>query len=126
MLLTQLWCKPHGGRPICETFAMRFWAEYGTFFREFRRHFRHTGSILPSGILLARALASELRKPREPALILEVGPGTGSVTHQILRHLLADDRLDLVELNGDFVSLLQRRFDQEWDFAFHREQVRLM
>src|SRR5262249_30003808 len=98
----------------------------GTFFREFRRHFRHTGSILPSGIFLARALASELRKPREPALILEVGPGTGSVTHQILRHLLADDRLDLVELNGAFVSLLQRRFDQEWDFAFHREQVRLM
>src|SRR5437588_9106411 len=108
MLLTQLWWKAPRRQPICETSAMRFWAEYGTFFREFRRHFRHTGSILPSSIFLARALASELRKPREPGLILEVGPGTGSVTHQILRHLLPDDRLDLVELNGDFVSLLKR------------------
>jgi phospholipid N-methyltransferase len=105
---------------------MRFWAEYGTFFREFRRHFRDTGSILPSGIFLARALTSELRKPRGPARILEVGPGTGSVTYQLLRHMLPDDRADLVELNGHFVALLQRRFDQDMEFRRRRPQVRLI
>jgi phospholipid N-methyltransferase len=105
---------------------MRFWAECGTFFQEFRRHFRHTGSILPSSVFLARALSSELRKPRASARILEVGPGTGSVTHEILRRLLPGDRLDMVELNAHFVALLERRFNQEWDFACHRHQVRLI
>jgi phosphatidylethanolamine/phosphatidyl-N-methylethanolamine N-methyltransferase len=105
---------------------MRFWAEYGTFFREFRRHFRDTGSLLPSSKFLARALVSELRKPRAPSRILEVGPGTGSVTAQILRHMQAEDRLDAVELNGHFVALLQRRFDQERLFRTLRHQVRLL
>jgi phospholipid N-methyltransferase len=105
---------------------MRIWAEYGTFFREFRRHFRDTGSILPSGLFLARALTSELRQPRPPARILEVGPGTGSVTQQILRHLGPEDRADLVELNGHFVALLQRRFDRDMVFHRCREQVRLI
>ncbi len=105
---------------------MRIWAEYGTFFREFRRHFRDTGSILPSGLFLARALTSELRQPHAPARILEVGPGTGSVTQQILRHLGPRDHADLVELNGHFVTLLQRRFDQDMEFRCKREQVRVI
>ncbi|MBL8798618.1 MAG: methyltransferase domain-containing protein [Planctomycetia bacterium] len=105
---------------------MHIWAEYGTFFREFRRHFRDTGSVLPSGLFLARALTTELRKPRAPARILEVGPGTGSVTQQILRHLLPGDRFDAVELNGHFVALLQRRFDRDWEFRSRRSQVRLI
>ena len=105
---------------------MRFWAECGSFFREYRRHSRSTGSILPSSVFLSRALASELRRPRLPGRILEVGPGTGSVTHQILNHLLPADRFDMVELNGHFVALLQRRFDQEWDFRSRRHQVRIL
>jgi phospholipid N-methyltransferase len=71
-------------------------------------------------------LTSELRRPRLPGRILEVGPGTGSVTHQILNHLLPADRFDMVELNGHFVALLQRRFDQEWDFRSRRHQVRIL
>lgn len=105
---------------------MRFWAECGSFFREYRRHSRSTGSILPSSVFLSRALTSELRRPRLPGRILEVGPGTGSVTHQILNHLLPADRFDMVELNGHFVALLQRRFDQEWDFRSRRHQVRIL
>lgn len=105
---------------------MRFWSEYGTFFREFRRHFRDTGSIVPSSVFLARALASELRAPRRPCRILEVGPGTGSVTDQILKHLLPGDRLELVELNCHFVSLLERRFNQDARFRAHRHQTSLI
>ncbi len=105
---------------------MRFWAECGTFLQEYRRHARSTGSLLPSGKYLARSLTAELGKTRGPARILEVGPGTGSVTAQILRHLCPDDRLDAVELNGHFVALLQRRFDQEPLFRQCRDQVRLI
>ncbi|MCS6851855.1 MAG: methyltransferase domain-containing protein [Gemmataceae bacterium] len=105
---------------------MRFFSECGDFFREYRRHVRTTGAILPSSRFLAHALASELRKPRGPSRILEVGPGTGSVTTAILRELHPADRLDLVELNGRFIAYLQRRFDEEWLFHFHRDQVRLI
>src|SRR5437667_11461757 len=84
---------------------MRFWIECGDFIRESRRHFRDTGALLPSSRFLAQALVSELRKRRGPGRILEVGPGTGSVTAQILRHLMPGDQLDVVELNKHFIEL---------------------
>ncbi len=105
---------------------MQYWNECGRFFRECRHHFRSTGAVLPSTRFLARALVSELRKPREAGRILEVGPGTGSVTKEILRHLRPTDRLDLVEINPRFITLLQERFDREWEFRFYREQVKLI
>src|SRR5438132_4086883 len=93
---------------------MPFWTECRNFFRESRRNFHDTGSVLPSSRFLGRALASELKKVRGPARILEVGPGTGAVTTQILRQLIPGDRFDLVELNSHFVELLQKRMDQDW------------
>jgi phospholipid N-methyltransferase len=68
----------------------------------------------------------ELRKSRGPGRILEVGPGTGSVTAQILRLLLPTDRLDAVEINAHFITLLQCRFEREWTFWRCRDQVRLI
>jgi phosphatidylethanolamine/phosphatidyl-N-methylethanolamine N-methyltransferase len=105
---------------------MRFWVECGDFFRESRRNFRDTGSFLPSSRFLARALVSELRKPRGPGRILEVGPGTGSVTTQILRQLLPGDHLDIVELNSNFVDLLQKRLEHEWKSWQSGGQIRLI
>lgn len=105
---------------------MSYWEECGKFLRETRRHFRSTGAVLPSSRFLARALVSELRKPHRPLRILEVGPGTGSVTREILRYLLPEDRVDLVEINGQFVALLQRRFEKEWAFRSRREQFQII
>src|SRR6266568_3044798 len=76
---------------------MRFWADCGAFFRAFRRNFHTTGAILPSSRFLARAMVSDLKGPRGPARILEVGPGTGAVTREIVRLLQDEDRLDAVE-----------------------------
>ena len=105
---------------------MRYWAECGNFFREYRRHVRSTGALLPSSRFLGAALVSELRKPRSPGRILEVGPGTGSVTRQIARHLLPSDKLDAVEINGQFVDLLRHRFEQDPAFRAHRHQLRII
>jgi phospholipid N-methyltransferase len=105
---------------------MRYWTECREFFREFRRQYRNTGSVLPSSRGLGRALASELRKPRGPARILEVGPGTGAVTEQILHRLRPDDRFDIVEINDHFVALLRERFEKEPPFRNRRGQVRLI
>ncbi|HZT80899.1 MAG TPA: methyltransferase domain-containing protein [Gemmataceae bacterium] len=105
---------------------MRIFEECGDFFRECRRHFRTTGAILPSTRFLARALASELRKPRGPARILEVGPGTGSVTRELLRRLVPGDQLDLVEINAFFVDWLERRFEEDRHFWPHRDRVNII
>jgi phosphatidylethanolamine/phosphatidyl-N-methylethanolamine N-methyltransferase len=105
---------------------MRFWVECGDFIRQSRRHFRDTGAVLPSSRFLAHALVSEWRKRRGASRILEVGPGTGSVTVQILHHLKPGDGLDLVELNPHFIELLKRRFETEWKFWRHRDQVHLI
>ncbi len=105
---------------------MRHLSLCGDFFRECRRHFRTTGSILPSSRFLALALTSELRKRTGPARILEVGPGTGSVTSVILRELHPEDQFDVVEINRHFVDLLQQRIDQEELFRSHRDQINLI
>lgn len=94
------------------------------FFREFRNRFETTGSILPSSRFLARAMTAPLRQhPRtgqagepSPLRILEIGPGSGAVTSEILPLLKPGDRFDLVEINENFVELLRRRFegDPSW------------
>jgi phospholipid N-methyltransferase len=81
---------------------------------------------MPSTRFLARALVSELRKPRNPGRILEVGPGTGSVTKEILHHLLPGDRLDLVEINGQFVDLIRQRFAEDHDFRPYRDRTEVI
>jgi phospholipid N-methyltransferase len=105
---------------------MRIWVECGDFFREFRRHFRTTGAILPSTRFLARALVRPLRERRGPGRILEVGPGTGSVTREIARRMIAGDRLDAVEINGRFIELLRRRIDFDPSFWHAADHIRLV
>ncbi len=105
---------------------MRYLTECREFFQQFRRHYHNTGSLLPSSRSLARALVSQMRRRRGPARILEVGPGTGAVTAEILRSLRPEDRLDLVEINADFVALLQRRFAEEPLWRERREQTQVI
>src|SRR5438552_1849186 len=105
---------------------MRFWVEYSRFLTEYVRHNHTTGSISPSSWFLARALVSEFRNRSGPCRILEVGPGTGSVTQEILRNMGPGDRLDAVEVNERFVALLHGRLDKESTFRNHRDQVRII
>jgi phospholipid N-methyltransferase len=105
---------------------MRIWEECGDFFRECRRHFRTTGAILPSSRFLARALVRQLRGPRPACRILEVGPGTGSVTREIARRMQPADRLDAVEINAHFVQLLDQRLREDRVLRGRRDQVQVI
>jgi phospholipid N-methyltransferase len=105
---------------------MRYLTECREFYREFRRQYRNTGSILPSSRSLGRALVSEIRRAPGPRRILEVGPGTGAVTAEIVRLLRPGDHLDIVEINEHFVNVLRRRFEEEPLFHQRDDQVRLI
>ncbi len=83
------------------------------FWRQFRQQFHTTGSVLPSSRFLGRALARYVGVDDQPRRVLEVGPGTGAVTAQIVRRLGDCDTFDLVELNDEFVRRLNARFASE-------------
>ncbi len=101
------------------------WADYRVFWRQFRQAYNSTGAVLPSGRGLARALSRYVRtgeaasaaaenrptelQPNPTRRILEVGPGTGAVTLQIIHDMRPDDRLVLVERNERFVAHLRQR-----------------
>ncbi len=61
-----------------------------------------------------------------PRRILEVGPGTGAVTTALVRGLGALDRLDLVELNDNFVERLRHRFEREPAFHAVADRARVL
>jgi phospholipid N-methyltransferase len=92
-------------------------ADYRLFWREFRRTYHDTGAIAPSGSRLARALTRFVRDDASsggvPRRILEVGPGTGAVTLQIIAALRPADRVTLVELNPRFADRLRERLYTE-------------
>lgn len=94
------------------TAKLGFMQERMQMWRAFRKDFFHTGSLVPSSRYLGRELAAYLKGERSPARILEIGPGTGPVTAQIVPLLRPGDQFDAVEINGDFVSIVQQRFPQ--------------
>src|SRR5271154_6579896 len=105
---------------------MRYWTECKEFYQEFRGAYRNTGSILPSSRGLARALVAPFRQRKQPARVLEVGPGTGAVTAEILRQLRPGDQLDMVEINPHFVAVLHRRFETEPLWRARRQQTNVI
>jgi len=57
--------------------------------------------------------------------VLEVGPGTGAFTAELVRLLEPQDRLTLVELNPAFVTILRKRFQTEPSFQRLSGQVQI-
>jgi phospholipid N-methyltransferase len=100
--------------------------DYRVFWREFRQTYYTTGAILPSGRSLAKNLARFVGRNPGPRRILEVGPGTGAVTGQIIAAMGHDDRLDLVERNERFVECLEVRSRQDPQFAPVRDRIRIL
>ncbi len=101
--------------------------DWRLFFQEYLRNFHHTGAVSPSSRFLAAALARFVRNGHAdgPRRVLEVGPGTGAVTQQIVAALGPEDRFDLVEWNSRFVERLRQRFetDPHWKAVADRVRV---
>jgi phospholipid N-methyltransferase len=82
------------------------------FTRNFFRHPRMLGSIIPS----SRFLIKQLLQPVDwdkARVIVEYGPGVGGITAEILRRMHPDARLIAIETNPEFVSFLRRSLVDE-------------
>jgi phospholipid N-methyltransferase len=99
--------------------ATRKILEVGRFLGEVGRNWRATGALLPSSRHLARAMCAPLAAAAaraRPHRILEIGAGTGVVTHEIVRQMRPEDHLVIYELSEDMAQCLDERIvhDPEW------------
>ena len=79
------------------------------FLGEWLRRPQQIGSVLPSSPQLGKAMAGWL-SPDPADLVLELGPGTGSITSSLLSHGVPPDRLVAIEMGEKFAELLKLRF----------------
>jgi phosphatidylethanolamine/phosphatidyl-N-methylethanolamine N-methyltransferase len=94
------------------------------FLREFLLEFKTTGACFPTSKWAAHALITPLREPnRAPKRILELGPGTGSVTIPLIREMRPGDHLTICEINPRFMKALKETLEREETFRAKRAQV---
>lgn len=79
---------------------------YSLFLQESLRNIRTTASVIPSSRFLAMAMLEQVDF-RNARTFVELGSGTGIITHEILRRMTADSRLFVLEINPNFVHHLQ-------------------
>lgn len=79
------------------------------FARNFFRHPRMLGSIVPSSRFLIRQLLEPVDWP-QARVIVEYGPGVGVITSEVLRRMRSDAMLIAIETNPDFVRYLRSSF----------------
>jgi len=88
--------------------------KYWVFYSESLSKFGTVGAIAPSSVLLAKAMVKPLyHRSDHPISVLEVGPGTGVFTAEILKHLGFGDCFDIYELNSKFYDYLIHILDQQ-------------
>lgn len=100
--------------------------DWSLFFGEFRRNFRTTGAIAPSGPALCAALARTAAESRATQRILEVGPGTGVVTRRLAAAAGPSDTLDLVEINPVFAERLRHKLQSDTHYAAIAPRTRVL
>ena len=93
------------------------------FLREFLLEFETTGACFPTSHWAAEALSAPLRDHDKPINVLEAGPGTGSVTVEILPKLKPGDHLTICEINPRFMRSLKKRLAKNQDYLSRAHQV---
>lgn len=83
--------------------------EKSLFFRHWLRRPLGIGAVLPSSAAVSAAMAGALDFSR-PGMVLELGGGTGSLTHGLLAAGCPPERLISIEREPGLAALLRRRF----------------
>jgi phosphatidylethanolamine/phosphatidyl-N-methylethanolamine N-methyltransferase len=80
-----------------------------SFLREFFKANRMVGSVLPSSRFLSKKMLLPIAFEKAKVLI-ELGPGTGVFTKELLRQMPPNCHLVVIELNDAFFHDLQKKF----------------
>ncbi|MCG6659363.1 methyltransferase [Halomonas campisalis] len=82
-------------------------AQLSLFARNFFKHPKMLGSIIPSSPFLVRRLLDRIDWERA-RVVVEFGPGVGTITRELLRRMPPDSTLLVLETNQDFVEFLEQ------------------
>jgi len=75
------------------------------FARNFFKHPAMLGSVVPSSRFLVKDLMAQINWDRA-RVIVEFGPGVGTITREVLKRMHPDAVLVVIELNREFVEYL--------------------
>jgi len=76
------------------------------FARNFLKHPSMLGSVVPSSPFLVKDLMAQIAWDRA-SILVEFGPGVGTITREVLKRMRPDAVLVVIELNEDFVQYLR-------------------
>src|SRR5262245_20543775 len=68
------------------------------------------GSVIPSSRFLIDAVLEPIDWPRA-SIIVEYGPGVGTITGEILKRMLPTAKLIIIEMNKELVGYLRETFN---------------
>lgn len=82
-------------------------AQFSLFARNFFKHPRMLGSIIPSSPFLVQRLLERVDWQRA-RVVVEYGPGVGTITRELLHRMPPESTLVVLETNQDFVDFLEQ------------------
>lgn len=97
--------------------------EFFLFFKQFVLSPKVIGSIIPSSKRLALCVIKKNPYCQAPKRYLEVGGGSGAITHYLVSQLLLEDRLDVVERDPHFCALLRSKFGHLNNVCIHEVSI---
>lgn len=89
------------------------------FARNFFKNPRMLGSLIPSSRFLIKQLLRDV-KWNDVKVIVEYGPGVGTISGEILERMRPDAKLIVFEINDDFVNVMRNRFNDPRLHVLHR------
>ncbi len=98
-------------------------SDYLVFVRELPKSFGQIGAMLPSSPAFSKLMVEPVRRAAQPITILEVGPGTGPFTRQIIRLMGPQDRFVICEINPRFMRRLKKTLLKSEEYRRHRERI---
>jgi phosphatidylethanolamine/phosphatidyl-N-methylethanolamine N-methyltransferase len=84
--------------------------EWVIFMKSYLHKQREVGTPFSCSTAVAKEMISRLPADRSPHRYLEVGPGTGNVTKQLIKKLGPNDQLDIVEIEEGFYHLIKEKY----------------
>lgn len=94
-----------------------------TVWKEIKTKFGEIGMVIPSSGSLARAMVRPMKSIPGPRRILEVGPGTGPMTREILKLMGPEDRFVICEINPQFLKRLKKDLVPDQNYQIHKDRV---
>lgn len=86
------------------------WSGFWLFLKEILSHPTKVGALAPSSDKLAKALAAQVKFPGNEDYIVEIGAGTGAITHALLERGIPVKNIIVIERAKNLVEHLNKRF----------------